>query len=335
VPHPFRTDHWLIIPIVAALSDAGLPRVVDLRQLRAEDLQPLLAEEIEEWQEKLDWDFRGSGELVERFVTMHALAGYGLITANRVAGYVYYVCEERKGLIGDLYIMRRYRTEASEDQLLRPVLETLTQSPWVRRVEAQLMMLGHCFDRPMPMADKLTLYPRTFMEVPLDGIETLPAKGRVRGLSYRTWEDRHQDDAARVIAAAYRGHIDSDINDQYRSPAGARRFLLNIVQYPGCGAFFQPASQVAVVNHRVCGISLASLVRSDVGHITQICVGPEVRGAEVGYELLRRSLVELRKQGCRKVTLTVTTANETAIHLYRRMGFIPRRSFAAFVWDRL
>lgn len=320
---------------MAALSDAVLPRVVDLRQLRAEDLEPLLAEEVDEWQEKLDWDFRASSELVERFVTMHALSGFGLVAANRVVGYSYYVCEERKGLIGDLYIMRRYRTQAAEDQLLLPVLQTLRESPWVRRVEAQLMMMSNCFDRTMPLADKLTLYPRTFMEAPLDRIEALPAKGRLDGLTYHRWEDRHQDDAARVIAAAYRGHIDSDINDQYRSPAGARRFLLNIVQYPGCGAFFQQGSQVAMVNHRVCGISLASLVRADVGHITQICVGPEARGVEAGYELLRRSLVELRKQGCRKVTLTVTTSNDTAIHLYRRMGFLPRRSFAAFVWDRL
>ena len=87
--------------------------------------------------------------------------------------------------------------------------------------------------------------------------------------------------------------------------------------------------------HLLCGISLASLVRHDVGHITQICVSPEVRGKQVGYELLRRSLQELRRQGCRKATLTVTSANETAIHLYRGMGFVPRRSFAAFVWDGL
>ncbi len=321
---------------MAALSDAGFPRVVDLRQLRADDLEQLLAEEVVEWQEKLDWDFRGSAELVERFVSMHSLTGYGLIFNNRVVGYTYYVCEERKGLIGDLYVMQKYRSEAAEEQLLAPVLDNLAQASWVRRVESQLMMLSHCFDRVMPRAESLQLYPRTFMEISLDGIEQLPVKGQDPSLTYKTWTERFQDDAARVIAAAYRGHIDSDINDQYRSPAGARRFLLNIVQYPGCGAFFQPASQVALnSSHRVTGISLASLVGPEVGHITQICVGPEVRGLHVGYELLRRSLVELRRRGCRKATLTVTTANETAIRLYRSMGFVPRRSFAAFVWDNL
>lgn len=320
---------------MAALPDAAFPRIVDLRQLRADDLELLLAEEIEEWQEKLDWDFRGSAELVQRFVAMHALTGYGLLAANRIVGYVYYVCEERKGLIGDLYVMRQYRSEAAENQLLEPVVMALTETGWVRRIESQLMMLSRCFDRPMPWSNHVSLYPRTFMEVSLDRIEDLPAKTR-NGVKYQPWHDRYQDDAARVIASSYRGHIDSEINDQYRSASGARRFLLNIVQYPGCGSFFQPASQVAMASGgRVCGISLTSLVREDVGHITQICVGPEVRGSNVGYELLRRSLTELKRQGCKKATLTVTTANDVAIRLYRNIGFLPRRSFAAYVWDHL
>ena len=173
--------------VVAALSDAAFPRVVDLRQLRADDLEPLLAEEIDEWEQKLDWDFRGSSELVERFVSMRALTGYALVAANRVVGYTYYVCEERKGLIGDLYVMEMYRTEAAEDQLLSPVIDTLIQAPWVRRIESQLMMLSRSFDRNLPMSEHASLYPRTFMEISLDGIETLPLLGRNHGITYQTW----------------------------------------------------------------------------------------------------------------------------------------------------
>ena len=59
------------------------------------------------------------------------------------------------------------------------------------------------------------------------------------------WSDHYQDAAAQLIAAAYTGHVDSRINDQYRTSGGARRFLYNIVQYPGCGAFYRPASFAA------------------------------------------------------------------------------------------
>ena len=95
------------------------------------------------------------------------------------------------------------------------------------------------------------------------------------------------------------GHIDSRINDQYRTSAGARRFLHNIVQYPGCGAFYRPASLAAFegVSGRLCGISLASLVTPETGHVTQICVSPAVRGTGIGYELLRQSLTTLARHG--------------------------------------
>ena len=85
------------------------------------------------------------------------------------------------------------------------------------------------------------------------------------------WADRYQEDAAHVISAAYRGHVDSEINDQYRTIPGARRFLTNIVKYPGCGRFSPAASVVAVDegSGRVCGVCLASLVSANSGHVTQ------------------------------------------------------------------
>jgi ribosomal protein S18 acetylase RimI-like enzyme len=111
--------------------------------------------------------------------------------------------------------------------------------------------------------------------------------------------------------------------------------LFNIVQYPGCGTFFQPASWVALErgNGRVCGISLTSMVASDVGHVTQICIAPTMRGKGIGYELLRRSLVSLAEAGARSASLTVTTANEKAVQLYESIGFRTLRRFPAFVWD--
>jgi ribosomal protein S18 acetylase RimI-like enzyme len=137
-----------------------------------------------------------------------------------------------------------------------------------------------------------------------------------------------------LISAAYSGHIDSRINDQYRSPGGARRFLFNIVQYPGCGTFFRPASYAAFeTNGQLCGISLASLVSQRSGHITQICVSPSVRGTGIGHALLRQSLMTLRDMGCHAASLTVTAANESAVSLYERVGFHTIRQFSAYAWE--
>jgi ribosomal protein S18 acetylase RimI-like enzyme len=107
------------------------------------------------------------------------------------------------------------------------------------------------------------------------------------------------------------------------------------VQYPGCGTFFSPASFAAsdAKTGTLRGVSLASRVADDVGHITQVCVAPSHKGTGLGYELLRRSLVALAGHGCRSASLTVTVSNTAAIRLYERMGFVNRRDFAAYVWE--
>ncbi|MGI8745647.1 MAG: GNAT family N-acetyltransferase [Bryobacteraceae bacterium] len=308
---------------------------VELRHLQAQDLKPLLDEEIAAWKESLDWDFQASAALIQRFLDMQGLSGFALMLDGRPIGYSYFVTEERKGLIGDLYVLKEFVTVENEGLLLSSVLDNMVKTPLVRRIETQLMMLRSAATILLPYLRYLKVFTRDFMELPLAGIDALRPGAAARTVTIDNWTERKQDEAATLIAAAYRGHLDSEINDQYRSPAGARRFLINIVQYPGCGSFFQPAAFVAIDprNGKLCGICLSSLVSEDVGHITQVAVTKSVRGKGVGYELLRRALQALAQHGCRKATLTVTAANQEAIAVYDKMGFKKTRSFAAYVWE--
>jgi ribosomal protein S18 acetylase RimI-like enzyme len=310
------------------------PEIVDLRRLTAHELEPLLSEEIAAWRTSLDWDFERSAELVQRFVDIHALHGYAVVEDGDVVGYLYYVLEENKGLIGDLYVMRARRDAGYEDRLIEAALQAIMTAPYATRIEAQLLMLERPASQPLPHADCLSAFERNFMQVDLRHAVLAPGKVR-QSVCIDSWSDRHYEGAAHVIAEAYQGHIDGRINDQYRSVVGARRFLFNIVQYPGCGMFYRPASLIAFEpdGGELCGISLTSLIAPDSGHITQICVSPAVRGTGVGYELLRRSLTALRDMGCRSASLTVTAANRDAVALYERVGFRTVRRFGAYVWE--
>src|SRR5713101_3482694 len=315
----------------------GVPsrELVDLRKLSSIHLESLLEQETHEWDKVLDWDFKKSADLVRRFLDLRALNGCALIDEKQAVGYSYFVLEEHKGLIGDLYVIPSHRSIETENQLLYGALEGLVTGSQVNRIEAQLMMILPDPDRALPGAEFLSTYERNFMLLDFGAAQPLPDKPARRRVHIEKWSDHHHDTAAQLIASAYTGHIDSRINDQYRSAAGARRFLYNIVQYPGCGSFFRPASYVAFDLDRgwLCGLSLTSLVGPEAGHITQICVAPEVRGSGVGYELLRRSLMTLEEHGCRKVSLTVTAANREAVELYERMSFSTIRRFSAYVWE--
>jgi ribosomal protein S18 acetylase RimI-like enzyme len=310
------------------------PEIVDLRRLCARDMEPLLSEEIQSWRRDLEWDFDKSADLVRRFIDLRALSGYALVDGGELAGYLYYVLEDGKGLIGDLYVRNAWRTPELENRLIETALTAIMSNRSIRRIESQLMMLGHGGARALPRAACLSAYERNFMRIDLT--RAALDEGRVRRPMYmERWSEHYQDAAAQLIAAAYTGHVDSRINDQYRSAAGARRFLYNIVQYPGCGVFYRPASYAAfdAPTGRLCGISLASIVAPECGHITQICVSPSVRGTGVGHAMLRQSLTTLRDMGCRSVSLTVTAANADAVELYRRVGFDVARQFSAYVWE--
>lgn len=319
---------------MAAASELHAAELVELTQIDAADLEPVLQEESITWRSTLRWDFGSSAELVRRFVRIQALGGFALRIGGRVVGYTYYVVEERKGLIGDLYILRQFSCPEYEETLLSAVLEALVMSPGVSRIEAQLMMMHGPFERPLPLADYLKVHPRIFMLADLGDIPRL-AEGKAAGeYNYRHWTESRLEESAALIAAAYRGHVDATINDQYGSVSGARRFIHNIVQYPGCGSFHLPASMTAErVDGSLAGIILGSLVAADTGHVTQVCVAPDEVGKGIGYELMRRALHVFGQSRCDRISLTVTAGNTAAIDLYQRLGFRATRRFAAYVWD--
>ena len=320
---------------MAAVSVADMPRVVHLRELRGAPLTELLSEEVEAWRRELDWNFQPSADLVLRYTGMHALNGFALLYGNTVAGYTYSVTEESKGLVGDLYVRQSLRTAEAESLLLGAAVEALMKAPSIRRIECQLMMMTALDCNQAPDQRHLRYFSRNFMMAGLSNAEDL-RPGRAAGQCvFERWQERRQDESAALITSSYQGHIDADINDQYRSTSGARRFLHNIIQYPGCGTFCPGCSWVAIdpENGRMCGICLTSLVALNSGHITQVCVAPAYQGKGIGYELMRRSLLDLKQEGATTVSLTVTTANSGAVELYEKMGFRTRHEFPACVWE--
>lgn len=59
----------------------------------------------------------------------------------------------------------------------------------------------------------------------------------------------------------------------------------------------------------------------DEGHITNIAVKKEWRGHDIGKELLRYTLNNMRGRGVSRATLEVNEHNDIAINLYTSFGF--------------
>jgi ribosomal protein S18 acetylase RimI-like enzyme len=320
---------------MAAHSQASVGELIELRELAPGSLHNLLIEEIAVWRRDLRWDFDSSAALVRQFADEQTLGGHALILGREVLGYAYTVAENEKGLVGDLFVREQYRTVEMENRLLAACVDSLAKMRAIRRIEAQILLLHSPRRMPAAYHDLLQVHERQFMNCELQPWPGWPLRGEAGRLDIDAWHERYHDEAARLLADSYDGHVDSQINDQYRSIGGARRFLTNIVEYPGCGSFDANASLLAWSQDtgRLVGMCLASRVANDAGHLTQVCVSQAMRGRGVGYTLMVESMRAMHAAGCSHCSLTVTSANRKAIQLYERMGFVTRRNFAAMVWD--
>ncbi len=317
-------------------------QIVDLRQLTSRQLEPLLAEEIKQWQDELRWDYRGSVELIKRFVDSRSLTGSAVLDQGKPVGYAFYVLEEHKGLVGGLFVSPRFPQQELSQRLLADTLTTLNGIPRLGRIEAQVIPFGYSLE-PILTEYGFRLYNRQFMLAPLPStngsnasdVVTGPIKeGPGAGLILERWDHRYFEPCSRLIQLAYANHVDGEINDQYRSETGALRFLKNIIILPGCGQFQPEASFVLRQPHTgyLSGVVLNSSVSAGVGHTTQICAMPGYQGRGLGRLLMEASITALAARRFTAVSLTVTSNNERAVHLYEKLGFITIKKFAAGVW---
>ncbi len=320
--------------------------ILDLRHFSANSLRPVLEAETLVWEQRLDWDYRTSINLLFQYLDARVLPGFVALENGRVLGYTFCVYEDRKAVIGDVFALDD--SEAGHTQteieatLLRHLIALLQHSPGVERIESQLLLHTHEVHAELFRAFGFGVYGRVFMDMDLRTKAIADTSARVgalasHGYELRTWQESDFQPAGSLIAHAYEGHLDSTINDQYRSVSGSLRFLHNIIRFPGCGTFDPQVSQVLVSRNTgaLAGLLLCSRVHGDVEHVTQLCTAVRARGSGLGTLLLEVAAQSLVDRGFRKLSLTVTSGNDRAAALYHRVGFRDRHTFDAVVWTSL
>jgi GNAT superfamily N-acetyltransferase len=315
--------------------------VLDLRHFSARQLRPLLEDEARVWKRRLRWNYESSSDLLLQYLDSRILPGFVALDRGRVCGFTFCVYEGHKVVVGDVYAVANdpeYSLQITE-KLLGHLLDLLEHSPDIERIESQMLLYDSGVIEKSFRDAGFTLYPRLFMEY--DNSSSLPIVKSVQvgvpgGMELGGWTAGCYQPAAELIHAAYSEHIDSQINDQYRTLHGSLRFLHNIVRFPGCGVF--EANSSLVLRERgvegLAGVLLCSRVAPDVAHITQICVAERYRRRGLGRALMEHFISHLGLGGFSAITLTVTASNLQAVKLYESLGFRVRHQFDAMVKDK-
>jgi ribosomal protein S18 acetylase RimI-like enzyme len=323
---------------MSSVPVASQVEVLDLRHFSARQLRPLLEREAELWRERLHWDYTSSTELLLQYLEARILHGFAALDQGRLCGYTFCVYEGNKAVIGDAFATG-HRTKSDADTvrvLLTHALEMLRHTPGVERVESQLLMFDAGEFADLFQGREYMVCPRLFLECDIRGrLGAAQQDGVPPALELTPWMPQDYQAAGELIYMSYGGHPDALINDQYRSLHGSLRFLHNIVRFPGCG-IFEPSFSLLLRERQggaLVGLILCSRVAAGVAHITQLCVAKKHRGAGLGRVLLCQAAERLLRDGFEAISLTVTEANEPAVRLYQRFGFLLRHRFDAMVLD--
>src|ERR1700693_5640113 len=152
----------MIVHAASQRLGPGSLQIVDLRQLSSWQLEPLLAEEAQQWREELRWGYRASTELIKKFIDARSLTGSAILEHGRPVGYAFYVLEDHKGLVGGLFVSPRHSQQEFGQRVRTDTLTALGGIPKLERVEAQLIPFGYALD-PVLTEYGFRLYMRQFM----------------------------------------------------------------------------------------------------------------------------------------------------------------------------
>jgi len=152
----------------------------------------------------------------------------------------------------------------------------------------------------------------------------------------RAWDVRDIHQVATLMGSAYeKGHPTRPFARD-DDPAAWLDYARQLTTTTGCGLFL-PASSVVVPSEasaRIVASVLTTAVGPETGHLAQVIVAPEARGAGLGRRVVSVAMTKLKAAGYERVTLLVGERNPVARALYRSLGFVETATFVSATIDQ-
>jgi RimJ/RimL family protein N-acetyltransferase len=164
-------------------------------------------------------------------------------------------------------------------------------------------------------ASRVRYFKRYKMEVDLAGLPAPEVLPDYRGLP---WHPALIDAHAEVLCQSFYSELDSEVFPSLGDRNGCACLLTEIARKPG----FSPEATWLLVDptNQACA-SVQGVVQRGCGAIQNLGVLPSHRGRGLGQATLLLALHGFWRAGAGRALLEVTAGNDSAIRLYRRLGF--------------
>lgn len=297
-------------------------------------LLPLMYEEEKAWISDLSWDYTPVRRVLTSFVRQKLLPGYAAVAQNEAIAYTYFLVNQSKGIIGAIYASKARYSQEAVDELIALTVSSLKDTSNIKRVEAQIMPFNNLNLTATFIQHGFNYFPRYFLEMDLRKYRELSGYAPFEKII--PWSSAYLVPAAEMSLLSYRNQIDAEICEDYGTRDGSESYLRSLIENSGCGVFMPEASFMALDKQgAACGFLICSRLSSGAAMVPQIAVHPSYQGLGVGNTLMDYSIGQLKNQGFKTISLTVTKKNRRAFEWYQRLGFRIRKDFGAYVWQRI
>lgn len=306
-------------------------KVVDLPTVTPAELDALWQHEVRVWRDRLLWDISDAVAALRRIVERSGLPGKAVQVDARTVGYAYYGVAGHLGVISGLVVAPDWSNTGVGEMLLKRTVDAIREKG-VSRIESQFLSIDCPWLTPTFEREGFRTYWREFLR--LDIRQPRGAVSPLAMVYVEPWRETDLRDAAPLMQAAYRGGVEAEIHERYRSADGCRVLLENILNQGSCGVLVAEASAMARHRGRGIGFVVVTEVAPRQGHLAQVVVLPEYQRRGIGQLLLDYSISRLAERQFDTFSLLVSRSNDRAFRLYRAMGFQSVVAFPAFIWEQ-
>jgi [ribosomal protein S18]-alanine N-acetyltransferase len=137
------------------------------------------------------------------------------------------------------------------------------------------------------------------------------------------WEESRLEAHAEAKYRAFAQEIDAFVFPSLSSREGCLKLMREIT---GRREFVPETTWLLLFQGSPCGTIQGIRIADNAGSVQNVGVVPEHRGLGLGTYLLGQALAGFQQAGIRRVSLEVTSRNQAAHRLYRRLGFLRIRT---------
>lgn len=156
-----------------------------------------------------------------------------------------------------------------------------------------------------------------------DLAELPPVPALPIGYRFVPWHEGLLQEHADALYASFHETIDAVVFPSLGDRGGCYYLMNEICRK---GGFLPGATWLLVGPEGPCGTVQGVREAGGVGAIQNVGIAPGQRNRGLGSILLLQALDGFRQAGLKRALLEVTAQNEGAIRLYRRLGFLRRKT---------